>query len=68
MRAVGIRELSHLHKKRRRRSPAQKNGPSRRETRQFAKEITQSIRHEPFHQILVSIVDDAVQQESVALR
>ena len=67
MRAVGIRELPHLHKKRCRCSPAQKNRPSRWETRQFSKEITQPIRGEAFHQILVSVVDNAVQQERVAL-
>src|SRR6266508_382113 len=61
------RKLVDLNKNRDRRRPAEQDSLPRRQIRKLAEQAAEIVGNEPPHELLVSIVHDAVQEERVAL-
>lgn len=68
MRAKLVRDLLDLNEGGGRRRPSKQDGPSGGKARQLTKEWAKAVRHEAFHELLIAIVDEPVQEERVALR
>ena len=67
MRSVLVRNFEDLDERRGRRGPTKQCRTPGGQTWEFPQESPQSVGYEPLHQILVSVVDEAMQEKCVAL-
>ena len=68
MRPMFLWNLQDLKERWRWRSPAQQYSPPGGQAWKLAKKWTEPIRHQTFHQLLIAVVDESVEEKSIALR